>query len=256
MEMLSSHLQAANTEPIIVASSVAHVAGIYSTHSSPIMSKTDNWILDSSASRHICHKHGLFHNLRRVYGVSVILPTSFRVIVEFIGDIRLSDKLMLRDVLFVPRFTYNLIFVSCLLQDKSICINFSDNSCTIHDRHQLMTIGRASCLNGLYMLTSPDKLSPSYVATICSAITFTTWHHRLGHISSKRLLTMKDSLHISTKSPNCSPCRICPLAKQRRLSFPFNNHVASSPFDVIHCDVWGPFKNPTYAGHKYFLTLR
>lgn len=48
---------------------------------------------------------------------------------------------------------------------------------------------------------------------------------------------------------------ICPLAKQKHLSFSSNNHVASHVFDLIHCDVWGPFKASTYNGFRYFLTL-
>lgn len=64
---------------------------------------------------------------------------------------------------------------------------------------------------------------------------------------------MKDSLHFTNTDMNV--CHICPLAKQRRLSFPFNNNVANDVFDLIHCDIWGPFKIPTYSGHKFFLTL-
>lgn len=64
-------------------------------------------------------------------GITVVLPTSFRVVVEFIGDVRISDSLLLQDVLYVPRFSFNLISVNCLLQDKSLSINFSGNSYVI-----------------------------------------------------------------------------------------------------------------------------
>ena len=50
-------------------------------------------------------------------------------------------------------------------------------------------------------------------------------------------------------------CEICPLAKHKRLPFPFHNHVSEFPFDLIHCDIWGPYVVPTIAGHKYFLTI-
>lgn len=58
-----------------------------------------------------------------------------------------------------------------------------------------------------------------------------------------------------TTTNSNTPCHICPLAKQRRLSFHFHNNVASAPFDLIHCDIWGPFKTPTYEGHQFFLTI-
>ena len=28
-----------------------------------------------------------------------------------------------------------------------------------------------------------------------------------------------------------------------------------SPFDIVHCDIWGPYIVPTVDGHKYFFTI-
>ena len=57
-------------------------------------------------------------------------------------------------------------------------------------------------------------------------------------------------------SPNCKNiCHICPLAKQRCLSFPTFNNIADNAFDLVHCDIWGPFKTLTHAGHSYFATV-
>ena len=28
-----------------------------------------------------------------------------------------------------------------------------------------------------------------------------------------------------------------------------------SPFDIVHCDIWGPYHVVSYTGHNYFLTL-
>lgn len=50
-------------------------------------------------------------------------------------------------------------------------------------------------------------------------------------------------------------CYVCPLSKQRRLYFDLNNHVFESPFDLIHCDVWGPYHVPDSKGQRYFLTI-
>ena len=51
------------------------------------------------------------------------------------------------------------------------------------------------------------------------------------------------------------PVIFVPLAKQRGLSFTSNNHVAHSPFDLVHCDISGPYHVVSYTGHNYFLTL-
>ena len=54
----------------------------------------------------------------------------------------------------------------------------------------------------------------------------------------------------STKS-----CYVCPIAKFHRLSFPSVNNVSDKPFDLIHCDIWGPYKHSTYDNNCYFLTI-
>ena len=50
-------------------------------------------------------------------------------------------------------------------------------------------------------------------------------------------------------------CNICPLAKQKRLPFPFDNKRDVNPFDLVHMDGWGSFFVSTTDGHKYFLTI-
>jgi transposase InsO family protein len=54
---------------------------------------------------------------------------------------------------------------------------------------------------------------------------------------------------------NEKPCCICPLAKFHRLPFSYSTHHASQPFEIVHCDLWGPCSIPSYDGFKYFLTL-
>lgn len=64
------------------------------------------------------------------------------------------------------------------------------------------------------------------------------WHKRLGHPSADKLLQLSGTLPVS-KSPldNLSHCSVCPLAKQKRLSFESNNHFAMNPFELVHLDV-------------------
>lgn len=92
MEMLNSQLQAAKTELITVVSNVTHATGIYSLASPSVDSLGDCWIVDSGASKHICHNRRLFHNWRCVDMISIILPTSYRVNVKHIGDIYISNS--------------------------------------------------------------------------------------------------------------------------------------------------------------------
>lgn len=47
-------------------------------------------------------------------------------------------------------------------------------------------------------------------------------------------------------------CLICAQSKQFRLLFPHIISKTKSPFDLIHVDVWGPYKHLTHDGLKYF----
>ena len=79
----------------------------------------------------------------------------------------------------------------------------------------------------------------------------TIWHFGVGHPSFNKMLPLKSVLH--SFSSVCT--NVCHLAKQKRLSFPVNNNMFSSAFDLIHVDVWGPYSIPTHDGYKYFLTI-
>ena len=57
---------------------------------------------------------------------------------------------------------------------------------------------------------------------------------------------------VSNKTPCCD---VCHFSKQKRHPFTFSTHVSSKPFELIHCDLWGPFATSTIDGFKYFLTI-
>jgi hypothetical protein len=39
------------------------------------------------------------------------------------------------------------------------------------------------------------------------------------------------------------------------LSFPHSEHISQHSFDLIHCDLWGPFSTKSISGSSYFLTI-
>lgn len=77
----------------------------------------------------------------------------------------------------------------------------------LQDKITLKTIDKADCHHGLYLLTT----TAPHAAIVCS-LSSNTWHHRLGHLSPKRLHSMKSVLGLS--DPCTLPCHIYPLAKQ------------------------------------------
>ncbi|KAL0360716.1 UNVERIFIED_CONTAM: Retrovirus-related Pol polyprotein from transposon RE1 [Sesamum radiatum] len=69
------------------------------------------------------------------------------------------------------------------------------------------------------------------------------WHMRLGH-SSFDVLKHIPSIQVK-QVVDTTPCDVCHFAKQHRLSFPSSTFQATSPFELVHVDIWGPYKQPT-----------
>ena len=86
------------------------------------------------------------------------------------------------------------------------------------------------------------------------SVTADVWHHRLGHPSSKVL----DFLPISVSSNDVlrnKVCEICVRTKQTRCSFPTSSNKTMALFEMVHCDLWGPYRTPSRCGARYFLTI-
>ena len=49
-------------------------------------------------------------------------------------------------------------------------------------------------------------------------------------------------------------CDICKYTKHSRVSFPISNK-RSSPFFLIHSDIWGPSNIPNISGSRWFVTF-
>jgi len=82
---------------------------------------------------------------------------------------------------------------------------------------------------------------------------FELWHIRLGHLSFEQLK------HIGVSDCNNfrhhGVCQICPMAKMHRNSFSLSNTRATTCFELLHVDIWGPYLHHTYNGSQYFHTI-
>lgn len=63
------------------------------------------------------------------------------------------------------------------------------------------------------------------------------------------------TLYSNIVSDNNSICDVYHFAKQKHLPFESSNSNASSNFELLHFDIWGPLSVPSVHGHKYFLTI-
>ncbi|KAG7544005.1 Zinc finger CCHC-type [Arabidopsis thaliana x Arabidopsis arenosa] len=220
-----------------------------------------SWIIDSGATSHVCSDLGFFNETVTVSGVTVSLPNDTRVDITHCGSVQLSSSLVLHDVLHVPSFKFNLISVSSLLKHNQLSAHFYPDFCFIQESIQGLMIGRGVLLHNLYILQLDASSSTQHLSPASShfsgslAVDGHLWHQRLGHPSSDKLKVLSGTLSMSKNSVLQSHCSICPLAKQKRLSFESNNNQSSLPFELIHLDVWGPFSVESVEGYRYFLTI-
>lgn len=121
------------------------------------------WIVDSGATKHICSSATSFISMRSINNSFVTLPDHTPILVHFSGDIKLNSRIILKDVLFVPHFKFNLISVSALTKDSQLTVDFLPDCFLIQDLTNKRMIGKGKEFEGLYVLDIANLISTSRV---------------------------------------------------------------------------------------------
>jgi len=211
------------------------------------------WILDSGATDHVSCCIDNFLSYYPVIPVMVKLPNGRNVRATHKGVVKISEKLFLQDVLYIPDFNYNLISVSRLVSNHNFELIFFSKYCIIQDIKTKERIGIVDVDAGLYVVSLENTDS------CCLNVTSLhddadIWHLRMGHLSAGRLEIMKRQYRFIS-SRNDFVCNTCHLAKQRKLPFVNSKSRAECQFDLIHVDIWGPCPSASMNGNRYFLTI-
>ncbi|KAJ0509687.1 putative RNA-directed DNA polymerase [Helianthus annuus] len=177
-----------------------------------------SWIVDSGASQHMVNDDKDMFDTVDVseFDIKVGHPNGTNVKVLKIGSVKLMNNVVLKDVFYVPGYHVNLLSVHRLAKDNNIEVVFNEDSCVLQ-----------------------DSKSRKILVT--------------GHPSDQVLAVLKDKFDV--KSVEHGPCDVCHRAKQVRVPFPLSEHKTKSLGELIHLDLWGPYKVTSYEGFKYFLTI-
>ncbi|CAM8901857.1 unnamed protein product [Rhodiola kirilowii] len=215
-----------------------------------------NWIIDSGATDHfICDVNLLSSVYQLPKKCHISLPNGHTIVVHSAGTYCLRPGLDLYDVMVAPEFKYNLLSVSKLVKDSSLTVVFTKEKCLIQDLAKKTSLEIGDLVGGLFQV--PDMSRNKGVNAVVSSKPSTlVWHHRMGHMSFDRMHSLLfkyvPNLNTNTKGFHCS---VCPLAKQSALKFPLSSHISDDIFQLVHCDVWGPYSTETLSGAVYFLTI-
>ncbi|KAL8143691.1 hypothetical protein V2J09_016723 [Rumex salicifolius] len=185
-------------------------------------------------------------------------------IIANIGTIRLTSSITLHHVLHVPEFSYNLLSVGCLVRSLQANLLFTPTQCIL----QGLSVNTPQVLGnfsrGLYLTSTTGQPHLNSVLSFpscnnipddaCFSVTPELMHLRLGHVpfeSLSRFSFAKEMKQVKTDFV----CTICPKARQHRASFPISDIKTVQPFQMLHIDIWGPYKVKTYNGYSYFLSI-
>ncbi|BBG99472.1 Protein kinase superfamily protein with octicosapeptide/Phox/Bem1p domain [Prunus dulcis] len=122
--------------------------------------------------------------------------------------------------------------------------------CVLHDLATGKMIGSGKQRGGLYYM-SPLRRAP---VTCQVSHSSNLWHMRLGHPSPSRLKFLSPLLSSGTLSFD-NICIVLSFGQQTRLPFPLSSISTHAPFDLLHCDIWGPHKHKFDTQHLLNLLL-
>lgn len=108
---------------------------------------------------------------------------------------------------------------------------------------------------GLYYLDSSLALGNNldFTKTTQCYVSKLTWYNVLGHPIDQSLNVLKGSLNLGSES--LPPFDVCHDAKQSRNYFQFNEHKTTKLGELVHLDVWGPYRVVNSDDFKFFLTI-
>ncbi|GKC29946.1 ribonuclease H-like domain-containing protein [Tanacetum coccineum] len=108
------------------------------------------WIIDSGANQHMVTSLDRLENVVDISDLNLQIdhPNGTTAFIKKVGNLKLSEKITLYDVLYVPEYTVNLLSVHKLARDSKLFIGFNEFKCYIQDLHLKKTLGTGSLHGG------------------------------------------------------------------------------------------------------------
>lgn len=224
------------------------------------------------------HTLSLLKHYSALYGKDskqVNLPTGSQVPISHAGESSVLGDKTVTDVLFLPDFKYNLLSASQLTKGLKYGVLFFPDFFIFQEIYIGKVLGIGKEEHGLYLLqsdasytltaepeltsllslsgsSSPMNSCDSSSSATSNDCVASLWHKRLGHAPILVIRRIAGLHNVKVQDHHCS---VCPIAKQSRLSFPTSISTSCCSFDLIHADVWGPYRVATHDDKRYFLTL-
>ncbi|KAM2961779.1 hypothetical protein FF1_031321 [Malus domestica] len=229
-------------------------------------SAADTWVLDTGASHHMTSNLGNLNQPVQYNGdEKITIGNGEGLTVNHIGSTTLSTPqhlLFLKNVLHVPTITVNLLSVKKLCEDNHCWFICDESVFFIQDKATGMMLYHGQSRGELYeipvtvfsrrLVAGQNKA----VALLGKAVKTSVWHKRLGHPSAEVLAVMLRNVGQNVNADSSpSVCSSCLSGKMCRQPFPVKETRASSMFDKVHSDIWGPAPVKSLEGFRYYVSF-
>ena len=225
-----------------------------------INSSPDAWIIDSGASHHMAAAKEVYSSLDACKGPPILMGDDSPIEVTGKGRVELLHG-SFEDVLHVPKLSVNLLSIYQITHfGTKKRVEFTPDAMNIYDLHSSSKIATGEVNNGARLYTFSEFIeSESSLLLTHADDSSRLWHERFGHLNYRYMQQLSKNEMVEGL-PNISfskgVCEGCVLGKHPREKFDTGKtHRASSPLDLIHSDLMGPFPHPSINKARYVLTF-
>nr|GEZ94632.1 ribonuclease H-like domain-containing protein [Tanacetum cinerariifolium] len=114
--------------------------------------------------------------------ITVGHPNGTLATISHVVILRLTNNVVLYDVLVVLGYCVSLMLVNKLIRDSKMYVGFNDNKCYIQDLKNKKVLRTGSESDGLYLLgTFKDSFVGKSSMVMWFNVSKLLWHNRLGH---------------------------------------------------------------------------
>jgi hypothetical protein len=232
---------------------------LISTLSGSVTLGEDTWIIDSGASKHMMGQRDILSCIsEKKFSQKVTLGDDYQYPIKGVGEsnykLNSGNSLKMKDVLYVPGLTKNLLSISSL-EKKGFRVSFIDGYILIWAKgetlNEAIIIGSEE--NGLYKLKGHSEAAMTHaIENSCEL-----WHKRLAHINYKALpYICKAVIGLPELKVNHEGiCNGCAQGKNIENPFPKRDNKAEGVLELIHSDVCGPMPSSSISGYVYYVSF-
>ena len=221
--------------------------------------KCDKLLVDCGATSHILTDSSLFDNYDEKFDsaahmIELADGTRTNGIVTGRGDasIIIEDsqgfprKVKLNKALLIPSYSQNIFSVQCATE-KGAKFNFSSDSAELitgnGTKFNIQKHGKLYYLNNVKTNVSSQR-------------PITEWHKVLGHCNVADIFHLEKFVHgMKITDKNFSDCSTCNLGKMNQTISKSPDSRATSPLELVHCDLAGPLSPVTKENYKFVITF-